>query len=112
MIGLFGLDLPWAIVVVGLCSGIAYGLLGVGLVLVHRSSGFINFAHSQIGAFGAAVMAILELATSHGLAVAAEGVESAEQEAFLLKLDCYRMQGRRFGPAMPPDELKTVLQAS
>ena len=59
MIGLFGLDLPWAIVVVGLCSGIAYGLLGVGLVLVHRSSGFINFAHSQIGAFGAAVMAIL-----------------------------------------------------
>ena len=59
MIGLFGLDLPWAIVVVGLTSGIAYGLLGVGLVLVHRSSGFINFAHSQIGAFGAAVMAIL-----------------------------------------------------
>ena len=59
MIGLFGLDLPWAIVVVGLTSGIAYGLLGLGLVLVHRSSGFINFAHSQIGAFGAAVMAIL-----------------------------------------------------
>ena len=57
MTGLLGI--PWGIVVVGICSGLAYGLLGVGLVLVHRSSGFINFAHSQIGAFGAAVLAIL-----------------------------------------------------
>ena len=59
MIDLLGFQLPWAILVVGLASGIAYGLLGVGLVLVHRSSKFINFAHSQIGAFGAAIMAIL-----------------------------------------------------
>jgi ABC-type branched-subunit amino acid transport system ATPase component/ABC-type branched-subunit amino acid transport system permease subunit len=59
MIDIFGLQIPMGIVVVGLCSGLAYGLLGVGLVLVHRSSGFINFAHSQIGAFGAAIMAIL-----------------------------------------------------
>ncbi len=59
MIDVLGFTLPWGIVVVGLCSGIAYGLLGVGLVLVHRSSQFINFAHSQVGAFGAAIMAIL-----------------------------------------------------
>ena len=59
MIHLPGLDLPWAILIVGISSGLAYGLLGVGLVLVYRSSKFINFAHSQIGAFGAAVMAIL-----------------------------------------------------
>jgi ABC-type branched-subunit amino acid transport system ATPase component/ABC-type branched-subunit amino acid transport system permease subunit len=59
MIDIAGFTLPWAIVVVGICSGFAYGLLGVGLVLVHRSSRFINFAHSQIGAFGAALMAIL-----------------------------------------------------
>ena len=52
------LGVPYGILVSGLASGIAYGLLGVGLVLVHRSSRFINFAHSQIGAFGAAVMAI------------------------------------------------------
>ena len=58
MIHLPGLDLPTGILVVGLCSGLAYGLLGVGLVLVFRSSGFINFAHSQVGAFGAAIMAI------------------------------------------------------
>ena len=59
MITWFGLDLPYGIVVSGLASGISYGLLGVGLVLVHRSSRFVNFAHSQVGAFGAAVMAIL-----------------------------------------------------
>ncbi len=61
MINLFGLELPYAILVAGLASGLAYGLLGVGLVLVYRSSKFINFAHSQIGAFGAAIMAILVL---------------------------------------------------
>jgi ABC-type branched-subunit amino acid transport system ATPase component/ABC-type branched-subunit amino acid transport system permease subunit len=59
MIDLFGFTLPLGILVVGICSGFAYGLLGVGLVLVYRSSRFINFAHSQIGAFGAAIMAIL-----------------------------------------------------
>lgn len=86
MIDLFGFTLPWAIVVTGLASGIAYGLLGVGLVLVHRSSKFINFSHSQIGAFGAAIMAILVteqgvpywLALPAGMAVAAaiaSGVE-------------------------------------
>ena len=46
------LGVPYGILVSGLASGIAYGLLGVGLVLVHRSSRFINFAHSQTGAFG------------------------------------------------------------
>ena len=59
MIDVLGFTLPLGILVVGVCSGFAYGLLGVGLVLVYRSSRFINFAHSQIGAFGAALMAIL-----------------------------------------------------
>jgi ABC-type branched-subunit amino acid transport system ATPase component/ABC-type branched-subunit amino acid transport system permease subunit len=59
VISLLGVEVPYAILVAGLASGIAYGLLGVGLVLVYRSSRFINFAHSQIGAFGAAVMAVL-----------------------------------------------------
>jgi ABC-type branched-subunit amino acid transport system ATPase component/ABC-type branched-subunit amino acid transport system permease subunit len=55
------LDIPYGVLVAGLSSGIAYGLLGVGLVLVYRSSRFLNFAHSQVGAFGAAIMAILVL---------------------------------------------------
>ena len=31
-----------------------YGLLAVGLVLIYRTNRIINFAHGQIGAFGAA----------------------------------------------------------
>ena len=35
-----------------------YGLLAVGLVLVYRSNRIINFAHGEIGAFGAAVFGV------------------------------------------------------
>ena len=41
----------------GLFSGLTYGLLAVGLVLVFRSSRFINFAHGAIGLFAAALFA-------------------------------------------------------
>src|SRR5438046_55263 len=34
------------------------GILSVGLVLVYRSTRIINFAHGQIGAFGAALMGV------------------------------------------------------
>ncbi|GLW33197.1 ABC transporter permease subunit [Actinoplanes regularis] len=44
---------------VGLFTGLTYGLLAVGLVLVYRSSRFVNFAHGAIGVFGAAVLARL-----------------------------------------------------
>ena len=41
------------------CSpGLTYGLLAAGLVLVFRSSRFINFAHGAIGVFGAAVCSL------------------------------------------------------
>ena len=40
----------------GLFTGLTYGLLAVGLVLVYRSSRFVNFAHGSIGVFGAAVL--------------------------------------------------------
>jgi ABC-type branched-subunit amino acid transport system ATPase component/ABC-type branched-subunit amino acid transport system permease subunit len=43
-------------VVLGLFTGLTYGLLAVGLVLVYRSSRFVNFAHGSIGVFGAAVL--------------------------------------------------------
>jgi ABC-type branched-subunit amino acid transport system ATPase component/ABC-type branched-subunit amino acid transport system permease subunit len=47
-----------AYVVRGLSIGVAYGLLAVGLVLVYRSSRFVNFAHGEIGAFGAAMLSV------------------------------------------------------
>ena len=36
-----------------------YGLVAIGIVLVFRASGVINFAQGQFGAFGASLMAVL-----------------------------------------------------
>ncbi|MBW6434334.1 ATP-binding cassette domain-containing protein [Actinoplanes hulinensis] len=54
---LLGFDLGLDRLTVGLFTGLTYGLLAVGLVLVYRSSRFVNFAHGAIGVFGAAVLA-------------------------------------------------------
>jgi ABC-type branched-subunit amino acid transport system ATPase component/ABC-type branched-subunit amino acid transport system permease subunit len=59
IVALLGLDVTPALVVLGAISGMTYGVLAVGLVLVHRSSKVINFAHGEIGAFGAAVCGVL-----------------------------------------------------
>jgi ABC-type branched-subunit amino acid transport system ATPase component/ABC-type branched-subunit amino acid transport system permease subunit len=56
-----GLQLPPQTLVVGVLTGLTYALLGAGLVLVYRATKVINFAHGQIGAFGAAVLAKLVL---------------------------------------------------
>jgi ABC-type branched-subunit amino acid transport system ATPase component/ABC-type branched-subunit amino acid transport system permease subunit len=45
---------PFPVVVLGTIIGLTYGLLAVGLVLIYRTNRIINFAHGQIGAFGAA----------------------------------------------------------
>ena len=51
-----------AVVVSGLLLGLTYGVLAVGLVLVYRATRVINFAHAQVGALCAAVLARLVLA--------------------------------------------------
>ena len=45
----------------GAARGVTYGLLAAGLILVYRSSRFINFAHAQIGAFGAAFLVLVSV---------------------------------------------------
>jgi ABC-type branched-subunit amino acid transport system ATPase component/ABC-type branched-subunit amino acid transport system permease subunit len=50
-----GFSLPLPVVVLGAIIGMTYGLLAVGLVLVYRTNRIINFAHGEIGAFGAAL---------------------------------------------------------
>jgi branched-subunit amino acid ABC-type transport system permease component len=52
-------SLTFETVVIGGVTGMTYGLLGVGLVLVYRASKTINFAYAQIGAVGATVLAKL-----------------------------------------------------
>ncbi|WP_262849073.1 branched-chain amino acid ABC transporter permease/ATP-binding protein [Mumia quercus] len=44
---------------IGVFTGLTYGLLAVGLVLVYRSSKFVNFAYGSIGAFGASMLGLL-----------------------------------------------------
>jgi ABC-type branched-subunit amino acid transport system ATPase component/ABC-type branched-subunit amino acid transport system permease subunit len=50
-----GFSVPLPVLVLGAIIGMTYGLLAVGLVLVYRTNRIINFAHGEIGAFGAAV---------------------------------------------------------
>ena len=45
----------------GVLLGLVYGLLAVGLVLVYRASGVVNFAYGETGALGAAILAKLVL---------------------------------------------------
>lgn len=49
------MSIPLSVVILGLISGMTYGLLSVGLVLVYRSSRIINFGHGEVGAFAAAI---------------------------------------------------------
>src|SRR3954469_4128607 len=45
------------VVRIGVVPGLTYAVLAAGLVLVYRATRVINFAHGEIGAFGAAVLA-------------------------------------------------------
>lgn len=52
------LETPFPVIVLGVIIGMTYGLLAVGLVLIYRTNRIINFAHGQIGAFGAALFGL------------------------------------------------------
>ena len=79
-------DTPLPTIMLGVIIGVTYGLLAVGLVLIYRTNRIINFAHGEIGAFGAAVFGVmvvrwhlpyyvalpLGLAVSAGIGVLAE----------------------------------------
>ena len=47
--------------VLGALTGLTYGALAVGLVLVYRSNRIVNFAHGQTGAFAASLLALAVL---------------------------------------------------
>jgi ABC-type branched-subunit amino acid transport system ATPase component/ABC-type branched-subunit amino acid transport system permease subunit len=44
------------VILLGIVTGMTYGVLGVGLVLIYRANRVINFAYGEIGAFGAAIL--------------------------------------------------------
>ncbi|MGH2604938.1 MAG: branched-chain amino acid ABC transporter permease, partial [Dehalococcoidia bacterium] len=51
-------ETPLPVILLGTIVGLTYGLLGVGLVLIFRTNRIINFAHGEMGAFGAALFAL------------------------------------------------------
>ncbi len=59
MISVFGFEITGPVLLLGAITGITYGLLAVGLVLVFRANRLINFAHGEIGALGAAVFGVV-----------------------------------------------------
>ncbi len=56
---MFGLDLSLPPIVLGAITGLTYGLLSAGIVIVYRTNRVINFAHGEMGAFGAAIFGLL-----------------------------------------------------
>ena len=55
------LQVPVAVLFLGLLIGLTYGLLAVGLVIVFRTNRIINFAHGEIGAFAGTAMGTMVL---------------------------------------------------
>ena len=49
------------VIIIGALTGLTYAILASGLVLIYRATRVINFAHGEIGAFGAALLAKLVL---------------------------------------------------
>jgi EAL domain-containing protein (putative c-di-GMP-specific phosphodiesterase class I) len=60
----------------------------------------------------AIVRAVIALAGSMKLEVAAVGVETAGQQAFLSGHGCQRMQGYRFGAPAPAADIEALLRAA
>src|SRR5262245_58693444 len=52
-------------IVIGVATGAAYGLAGVGLVLTYKTSGIFNFAYGSVSAI--AVFFFYWLHTQHGI---------------------------------------------
>ncbi|MEJ1096682.1 MULTISPECIES: EAL domain-containing protein [unclassified Pseudoxanthomonas] len=67
----------------------------------------MTFVQAIPGDGEAITTAILAMAHGLGLAVVAEGVETASQYEFLRRAGCEQVQGFRIGAAVPPDEFAT-----
>lgn len=102
------------VVVLGLIAGGIYGLLAVGVVLVYRGSGALNFAQGEMGTVG--LFAAWWLVTDHGLpwivgAAAAVGVAAAMGWAFEFTIVRHMVEATRISVAVATVGLLTFLYA-
>jgi branched-subunit amino acid ABC-type transport system permease component len=58
-VSIAGWDISAQYVFRGFIEGLTYGMVALGLVLIYKASGVVNFAQGQFGAFGALLMTIL-----------------------------------------------------
>jgi EAL domain-containing protein (putative c-di-GMP-specific phosphodiesterase class I) len=56
------------------------------------------------------IAAFIGIARALDMEVVAEGVETAEQEAFLRRHDCDEAQGYLYAKPIPPDEIAALLR--
>jgi diguanylate cyclase (GGDEF)-like protein len=80
----------------------------VDAIKIDRS--FVMRIDSDLGA-ASIVAAVIAMAHSLGLEVVAEGVETESQLLFLEEHECDQVQGFRFSPAVPADELEALALA-
>ena len=59
MIELLGIEISQQALLIGIVTGLAYSAFAAGFVLIYRSTGVLNFAHGEMGAFGLAVFVLL-----------------------------------------------------
>jgi ABC-type branched-subunit amino acid transport system ATPase component/ABC-type branched-subunit amino acid transport system permease subunit len=59
MIELFGIEIGQQAVLIGLVTGLTYAAFAAGFVLVYRSTGILNLAYGELGAFSVALFVLL-----------------------------------------------------
>ena len=58
---LFSWEITQQDLLLGLVHGLVYAVLAAGFVLIYRSSGILNFAHAELGAFCSALFVVLHV---------------------------------------------------
>ncbi len=61
MIELLGIEISQQDLLLGMVTGLTYAAFAAGFMLVYRSTGTLNFAHGEIGAFSVAVFVLLNV---------------------------------------------------
>jgi len=86
-----GLHISGPSILLGVLTGLTYGVLAIGLILVYRQSRVINFALGEIGAFGATLTGLavvvwhLPYWFAFALGVALAGGVGAASEALVIR---------------------------